>query len=555
MNAYDTALLDVLDQPAMAPHAVVPRPIVELSWLPAIGRGPLAVTVTLAAVLLATSFYRLNHTDLWTHLNFGRWIVENGQLPVVDPVRPPAVAGTAYATTAWLSQVLAYFCHSVAGAEGLPLAHVSLVVATSALVMWAVRAQGLAVGWVVAAAAASYILALPVVGTIRPQLIGVVCFAAVLAGLAQSTTRRIASLWVPLVFVLWANAHGSFAVGLLLLACWCVGTSVDAWRASGSWRAALTDPQARRAWSLAIASTIATCVNPYGPRLLVEVAGFSGHATLADISEWQPLVIGSLSGGLFFGSLAITAVLLRLSPRPIRFHEVLCLVAFGLLALTAIRMLAWWALVWPWVVAPHCAAVWRRQVSAAGLREASAPTTTRTLASIAFVFVALVWAPPTHALVTGTWRQEAELVSGDTPVFLADEVQWRQLAGRLFAPMDWGDYLAWHTRGALRPVVNNSVHLITPPVWRDYRTVTEGRSAWRAVLDHYRIQYLVVSRERSPELLSAVLADQRSRILYQDQKAVLAELLPVENVVNEPGHGAGMGRIQETGAKSANSEI
>ena len=107
-------------------------------------------------------------------------------------------------------------------------------------------------------------------------------------------------------------------------------------------------------------ATAASCANPLGPKLLVAVAGFGQNAGLAGITEWQPMVLGTaLSGALFFGSLLVTAVLLRRSPRRISVMEILLILVFGLASLWAIRMLVWWALAWPWVVAPHAAATWR----------------------------------------------------------------------------------------------------------------------------------------------------------------------------------------------------
>ena len=45
---------------------------------------------------------------------------------------------------------------------------------------------------------------------------------------------------------------------------------------------------------------IASCLNPAGPQLLVQVASFGGNPALEKIVEWGPLVIKSLGGVLFF---------------------------------------------------------------------------------------------------------------------------------------------------------------------------------------------------------------------------------------------------------------
>ena len=64
---------------------------------------------------------RLNHTDLWGHINFGRWIVTHQALPATDPLaaQPSATGVLQYA---WLSQTLGYEVHRLFGNEGLALA-------------------------------------------------------------------------------------------------------------------------------------------------------------------------------------------------------------------------------------------------------------------------------------------------------------------------------------------------------------------------------------------------------------------------------------------------
>ena len=66
---------------------VVLRPVIAEGWIPRTSRGGLAVAVVLCATWLATGVNRLNHTDLWGHLSFGRWIVEHRALPQSDPFR------------------------------------------------------------------------------------------------------------------------------------------------------------------------------------------------------------------------------------------------------------------------------------------------------------------------------------------------------------------------------------------------------------------------------------------------------------------------------------
>ena len=75
----------------------------------------------------------------------------------------------------------------------------------------------------VTAAVTAYLLALPITGTIRPQLFGMLGFAATLWAIARLPSRKHPLAWLPALFALWANLHGSFAMGLVALGCYCLG--------------------------------------------------------------------------------------------------------------------------------------------------------------------------------------------------------------------------------------------------------------------------------------------------------------------------------------------
>jgi len=524
MNTSPTPTVDI-----EAPNGtrIVLRPVVSLAFISGVSRSALAVVVALCAIWLITSFNRINHTDIWGHLSFGRWIVEHGSLPSVDPFR--SCVPEPIINIPWLSQVIGYTWHQALGLEGLVLAHATLVTLTAAGLMLAVRGRGVSTPWAVAAAVAGYLLALPITGTIRPQLFGMVGFVATLWAISRLPARRHPLLWLPGVFALWANLHGSFAVGLAALGCFSLGATWEAHRVAGSFGALGQDHVVRRAWLALLLTTTASCINPLGAKLLAVVAGFGGNVNLAGISEWQPMTITSLSGGLFICSLLITAVLLRWSPRRIWVTEVLLILLFGLGALLAIRMLIWWALVWPWVVAPHAAATWllyRRVELVESSDEPHEPDTApgRTLLVVAIVFATVLWSPPTFGLITGRCRPEESILSTDTPREMAEQVARRHLTGRIFTPMDWADYLLWRNPGAIEPLVYSHVHLTSPELWQDFLLIRRGDERWLRVADHYGLKYLVTSRARNRRLAESAARQTRCRVLHDDRQGLLIEI-------------------------------
>ncbi|HZZ70612.1 MAG TPA: hypothetical protein VFE24_00045 [Pirellulales bacterium] len=502
----------------------------EIPWLPALSRAQLATVMVLAAVFLVTSFARLNHTDLWGHLNFGRWIAEHHRLPDADPFRDRGFSES-FVNAPWLSQLLGYRWFTLAGLDGLTLANALLATTIAAALLLALRARGLSLGGAALGAGVAYILTLPIVSTLRPQLCGELCFALTLLGASQLFTRQAPLFWLPAVFIAWANLHGSAPLGIAVLLACLVGCGYEQWGRGGTLKTLLADEAIFRFGIATGLALLAMTVNPAGWRGVFDSLAFAHNPILSGITEWQPLTVSSLSGVLFFMTLLLTGALLRYSPRPFRAWEVILLVGFGLAALSALRMLAWWSMVWPWIALPHLAAICERRSGRAWLESVARPTTLRTLIATAVVFATLVWSPATHGLITGNPRPEALAIDSQTPLLIGDALAQKGITGRVFAPLDWADYFVWKTHAAVQPLIYSHVHLADQGTWNDYQKLTAGVAEWLEIADYEGLQYLVIRRESQRGLDAAASRSPRCHILYRDQIATLVEIMPIEKAV------------------------
>jgi hypothetical protein len=553
--SYDTTIVELLHPASQsASKSVLPRAIAEREihlerLMPGIHKPTLLLVMLLCAVFLSVSFYPLHPTDLWGHLALGRWAGEQATETTNATLPLPAADGVQAINTAWLSQRVLYHWFQSTGSQGLQLAHALLATLSAALMVLAVRSRKVSLLLAIAAAATTYVLTLPVIGVLRPQMFGLVALPLVLYGIARMDIgKRHPLVWLPLVMLLWANLHGSFIVGLAAIGCYAVARSWEDRRkpfvvtafiqfcTSTYWRNPMnraTTNQKVIAWLAVALSIAACCIHPAGPKLLWQAISFGSSSNLAGISEWQPLTIKSLSGGLFFASLAVTAVLLRFSKRNIRAYEVLLLVGLALGTLLAIRMLVWWAIVWPWVVAPHVEAIIAQRRSAntdSANAQASIATPVYTLMATVCLLLTLIWSPPSYAMITSQQRAETQVLAADTPVYLAEEAERRNLAGRAFVPMEWADYLAFQSNGQLQPLVHSHVHLITPELMSDYQRLMAGHSDWLSILDQHNARYLVVRNIYQFRIAQQVRTHPRTRLLYRDQQGAIFEILPAASV-------------------------
>src|SRR5262245_8192408 len=173
-----------------------------------------AATWYLAAALTFWSFgfASLQDGDLWWHIAGGRWIVEHGTVRAPDPFSYTA-AGRYWLNDSWLSDVLLYLWAHAFGLESLAYwKWLVIVAAWLILFRLLVRLSGdRLASWL--AATFGLAVAAPFLD-VRPQLYALLGWALVLdATIARSQPRP----WLPIVFLIWANLHASFVLGLLTL--------------------------------------------------------------------------------------------------------------------------------------------------------------------------------------------------------------------------------------------------------------------------------------------------------------------------------------------------
>src|SRR5262245_41306469 len=144
-----------------------------------------AASVALAFLLLAVVFYRASaapiwHLDTWSHWKYGEWIWQHGRLPDREPFTPGFSEPEKLTDTLWLSQLACYLVYARLGMEGIALFYGLVEVAKTALYLAAYRRVSGSLGWAVVGVALMLAARWTFFGVFRPQVLGEVCWAAVL---------------------------------------------------------------------------------------------------------------------------------------------------------------------------------------------------------------------------------------------------------------------------------------------------------------------------------------------------------------------------------------
>ena len=269
--------------------------------------------------------------DSWLNLMAGREVIENG-LPSVDELTIYGLGNT-WTDQQWLAQVFMYGVYSLGSFALLSIVACAFVVGAFTLAAAASRSLG-------AGPRAIWVLFLPVLisaalgWSIRAQMLTLPLYTGLLWLLATQARRPTRLVWVALpMLVVWANMHGSAALGALLV------------MLLGAYELVLSRGRSGlRSAALIALAPLAVLVTPYGPvdtvryyHLLIVDPPFAGQVT-----EWRWPEPASNTYA-FYVLLAIAIPIVIWGRRRLTLFDlaVLALTLAG--ALTAIRGIPWFA--------------------------------------------------------------------------------------------------------------------------------------------------------------------------------------------------------------------
>ncbi|HYV37777.1 MAG TPA: hypothetical protein VE988_18980 [Gemmataceae bacterium] len=467
----------------------------------------LAIVPVLA--FLATVTDRNYLADFWHHLARGRAIVEQNEIVNHDQFTF-TVAGQPFQDVNWLTQVGYYILFDAGGLTLVQLVNSLLIAVTMLLLVQLCRRRS---GSLLAAAIAGGVafFGLWEVLTIRPQTLSMLLFVNVLDLLERSERRPWLLFCLPPLVALWANLHGAFPAGIILIGCF---TVVAVWRARD-----------RRAATLAIwliVCILATCINPYGWTIYRYVGGTSAIAYQRQIAEWvrpgPDRLIGLVwmaSATMVFGLLGWRWLRSRQVPA---LRDALLLACFFALSCGSVRMVAWWMLVSAPVFAELL--VWLAPQLAAPQEDAEQPSLV-VGGVFALVSLAVVFSLPgldRYNPLLGPTRR-GQRVEEDL------EIMHRQLGtpGNVYSHFEWGEYLSWSMPPKHKIFMDGRIEIYPDEVWQKYAKVTSGGDGWNKILADYGVDYLIldVDYHGKSGLLQRVEASPDWRREGQSRNAIL----------------------------------
>jgi hypothetical protein len=245
---------------------------------------------------LANAPLLLAHYDLGWHLAAGDLIRDQGNIPFHDPWSFTS-AGRQWFNLSWLWDVLASVLFQHTNFAGLTLFAVACgAVIAGYLTSVCLRSGASPIAVCISVFAAC--LLYPAFAAAYPNIylavspnISTMLFSVIFYGECLKRTRRV--FWLPAVMLLWANLHGGFLLGLIIVGVFC-GVALLRW-----------DRANFGIYSFVLAGCfIATFINPLGWHIYQGLASVLGHFSQAYITEWWPYyrniaVPGSIPGIIY----------------------------------------------------------------------------------------------------------------------------------------------------------------------------------------------------------------------------------------------------------------
>lgn len=415
---------------------------------------------------------RLSDNSFFWHLQTGRRILEDW-VPRQDPYSFTA-AGASWVAQSWLAEALYGAVDRAVGPFGIRLlgaltgALVAALIYQLALTLAGdrLRAAGLTFG----AVGASFSL-----WSERPLSLGILALVGLLwiVEVPQSAVGRRPLVALPVLMWLWANIHGTFALGFFYLGLHLVGRWLDG---SPPWQGREGD--LARATVIAV---IACLVNPYGPGLLLFPLELLARGDiLRRVTEWRSPDFRTAQGLTFAVWLIIfMAAVARGRSRPSR-RDLLVSLSFLLLALWAQRNIA----LAPVVMLPAAA----RAFSATSRSPEPASRRNRLLAGT-LLALALLW--------TAQAALEPHYALEGYPVEAMRFVAEKDLLGqRLMSDDAWGGYLILRWWPQQRVFIDDRFDMYPRDIIQDFIRFSDADPRWREILDKYRIDVVVWDSKR-----------------------------------------------------------
>jgi hypothetical protein len=484
-----------------------------------------ALLTTLVFSFLAVRL--LGDADIGWQIRTGQLIWTTHTIPHVDPFSS-TMAGKSWYAWEWLYDLIVGRLDTWMGLNGVVWFSAILIATTfGGMFCWLLRrgvSLCLAFALLLLALSASMIHFLA-----RPHLVswvlGVVWFVvldrAERRDLSRSHSRK-SWLWIlPLLMLVWVNAHGGFLLGFVLLGIFWLAALWDYFRAKASRTEDLlgkiaAERRVRELTWAGLASAAASFVNPYGWKLHQHIYSYlSDRFLMNHIQEFQSPDFHGIAQRCFLGLLLVAVVVLAYRGRNIGVSKLLVVLFAVYAGLYASRNIPVSSLLLVMVLGPLVSR------SSAGFFHRMSDLQTELhghLWPIAAVVVTAVIAVQGGRVGSAKWM-DARFDPKRMPVQAVDYLAQHEMRQPVLSPDSWGGYLIYRLYPERRVVVDDRHDLYGAAFFKSYLNMIRIEPGWQDFLRGHDVTCVLFPRDSA--LASMLRQTPGWKSIYEDEISVL----------------------------------
>lgn len=454
----------------------------------------MGLIATVALVALSSIYaVPLADIDIWWHLATGRYLMQTGDFLSTDPF---GLAGGQITTgrelilnAYWLSQVLFYGFHQLFGLSGIvALRIILLLIPPCAILLYgwrrafslpAVLFLTLICGW-----------AMIDVSGIRPNHLTVAFVPLLFVLLAEigyvaegqnGGAYDLRKAWLlPIFMLLWANLHGGFLLGIVIVLLYAISETVTLrW-----YRQSLK--QIAKLWVVVTTTILISLLTPNGISIFVQYLRFQGGTIQQKTSEYlSPLVLaqkGILVYWPYFIIFLISMLLLVVCRFRVPVTRLLLLLAMAAVSLTAFRYA-------PLFVG--AAAILILPAFSQFLKTLQSRRVVFNVMNASLVCFLLLIAISRYPQTAGALSNGA-VNSSRFPIAAVEFIKQKKLSGVVFNHFNWGGYLAWQQFGRLTTFIDG--RSLSLPLFHAYTRVLWLPNEMQTILNRRGVDLVIMPR-------------------------------------------------------------
>jgi len=469
----------------------------------------------------------LGDGDTGWHIRAGEWMLANGRVPTQD-LFSYTMSSAPWFAWEWLADVILALVHQWFGLAGPVYLGILLLCVTSAMLFRLCRRQtdndlvAIAVTGMALAASSIHWLA-------RPHLFSFLFLVISLHILDRARTQEKMLWFFPPLVALWANLHGAFFVAIIILVTVGVGVLLQFISAPDSSGLKSAWKYSRVYFISAIASSLASLLNPYGWNLHLHIYKYlTERYHFEHILEYQSISFHSPLARYFEALIVLGVTAAVWSGTRRRLADTLIVLSWLHLSLVAARHIPIFVFVSAPIITRFLsealislksapAAGWVTNFAASTVKFGSdfsamdrIPRWNLVSALGAIVLFVLIQQAP-----AGATKFRAEF---DPKVYPAGALHL--LAGkRVFTNDEWGDYLIYRLYPNQKVFIDGRSDFYGPEFSLKYIDVLNGKWDWAATLAKHGVDAILLPVEAP--MVSTLKASTGWKPVYDDHYSIL----------------------------------